>query len=401
MSTATLESREASTTAPKPLAWQGWTLSVRADWNPLKLEGDFDGGSAVIGDLRGPQVALRWGTPREKTFNPDAWSRRAIADQTGSADESRSGQLPGWSGVREWSNPGNFKRNVWVGYSSVSGRVLEIIGSRIEAPQDSEPDAAHDWSIFDLSCRTPRGWRLHEQRLNAGDLMLAFSRGRERMSVRQIALAQLALKRRPLEGWLNTQVVRQRQHYRAIGEAEPISIGSRNGATIRLVRRRRFCWSRNLSPNLTVLALYDERHDRLMLVSAPDASVADELCRSVRQTFTGLPASAGGGVAPLKPLRSPHATFAPNTSGGGLLRVPLKARWPFRFAAGAAKAFELDELGRLVWEHCDGEHTSAQIVAALAERYRLNLREAEVATMSFLRTLTSRGLVTLDPPERA
>jgi hypothetical protein len=404
MTTTMLDEVRSPSPAPrhKPLAWQGWTLSIPAYWNPLKLEGDFDCGSLLIGDLNGPRLALRWATPHEKKFDPDAWSRRAIADEGGGAD-AKPRDIAGWNGVREWSDSESPDRKVWVGFSSISRRVLQIVGRNSDHPADSSRDAALDWSVFDLSCRTPREWRLSEQRLNAGDLMLAFSRGRERMCIRQVALAHLALKRMPIARWLDKQAARHRQHYRAIGNAEPISIASRDGLSTRLTRRRRFCWSRNVPPELTLLALHDQTRDRLVLLEAADATIAEEFCRSVGSSVTVPPASAGGARAAAKPLRLQTATFSANPTGGALLRVPLQPRWPFRFPTGASKTFELDELGRLVWEHCNGQHTLAQIITALAERYRLNLREAEVATTTFLRTLASRGLITVEAlePERA
>jgi hypothetical protein len=57
------------------------------------------------------------------------------------------------------------------------------------------------------------------------------------------------------------------------------------------------------------------------------------------------------------------------------------------------KTFELDELGKFVWDACDGKTAVRQIIRRLAERYNLNQREAEVATVAFLQTLTRKGLI--------
>ncbi|MEO6435978.1 MAG: PqqD family protein, partial [Tepidisphaeraceae bacterium] len=93
---------------------------------------------------------------------------------------------------------------------------------------------------------------------------------------------------------------------------------------------------------------------------------------------------AGGGKWTLTiPLRS----AARGTGGAGwasrILRVP---EW-------ATKTFELDELGKFVWDACDGETTVAQLIRRLAKQYNLNEREAEVATLAFLNTLARRGLI--------
>ena len=86
-------------------------------------------------------------------------------------------------------------------------------------------------------------------------------------------------------------------------------------------------------------------------------------------------------------------------SGGGTLRVPLApprsrwGRWLFRVPPGATKTFEFDAIGVFVWNHCDGKHTVQQIIRMLATEYRLNLREAEVATVQYLQTLARKGLI--------
>ncbi len=83
--------------------------------------------------------------------------------------------------------------------------------------------------------------------------------------------------------------------------------------------------------------------------------------------------------------------------GGGRLTVPLNRRrwavWLLRVPAGATKTFELDALGRMVWDACDGRTTVHQIARRLAKRYRVSDREAQVATETFLSTLARKGLV--------
>jgi hypothetical protein len=83
--------------------------------------------------------------------------------------------------------------------------------------------------------------------------------------------------------------------------------------------------------------------------------------------------------------------------GGAKLKVPLRqtrwSGWLFQLPEGASKTFELDPMGLLVWKSCDGKNSVQQIIRLLAKRYNLNLREAEVPTLSFLRTLVRKGLV--------
>lgn len=79
------------------------------------------------------------------------------------------------------------------------------------------------------------------------------------------------------------------------------------------------------------------------------------------------------------------------------LRVPLQptrvARFFLRVSESATKTFELDSLGVFVWEHCDGKTPVRQVIRRLGKRYKLNDREAEVATVQFLYTLAKKGLI--------
>ena len=98
-----------------------------------------------------------------------------------------------------------------------------------------------------------------------------------------------------------------------------------------------------------------------------------------------------------RPLRLVTAGVADTPDGGGRLTVPLASRrwagWLLRVPAGATKTFELDALGRLVWDACDGRTTVRQIARRLADRHRVSDREAQVAVEAFLATLARKGLV--------
>lgn len=100
-----------------------------------------------------------------------------------------------------------------------------------------------------------------------------------------------------------------------------------------------------------------------------------------------------------KPLVAVDAKILRDESGSIKLLVPLKsprwASWFFRLPEGSTKTFELDEIGAMVWECCNGKNSVQQIIRKLAGQYNLNLREAEVATIKFLQTLTRKGLIGL------
>ena len=90
------------------------------------------------------------------------------------------------------------------------------------------------------------------------------------VSVRQIAIAELALKRMPLEKWLDGQQKKQAQAYRKSAECSPISIATMDGRMLtgirgQMKRRRRYFWARNFPSRLVFMALHDTARDRLVV----------------------------------------------------------------------------------------------------------------------------------------
>ena len=75
------------------------------------------------------------------------------------------------------------------------------------------------------------------------------------------------------------------------------------------------------------------------------------------------------------------------------MKIPIRGRWPFRLPAGAVKTFELDEMGLWVWDLCDGEAMLLDVIGKFAEKYRLSVRESEVAMVKFLEMLATRRLM--------
>lgn len=98
-----------------------------------------------------------------------------------------------------------------------------------------------------------------------------------------------------------------------------------------------------------------------------------------------------------RPVRLVDGELAEREDGGVNLVVTLRqtrwSGWFFRMPEGAKKTFELDEMGRLVWDNCDGKTSVQQIIRRISKGYNLNLREAQVATVQFLNMLTKKGLI--------
>lgn len=85
---------------------------------------------------------------------------------------------------------------------------------------------------------------------------------------------------------------------------------------------------------------------------------------------------------------------------GGELRVRVgveSARWQ-RWLGGARhveRDFVLDRLGREVYDACNGEAEVRTIAAAFAETHQVSLAEGELSVSTYLKTLTTKGLVAI------
>ncbi len=132
-------------------------------------------------------------------------------------------------------------------------------------------------------------------------------------------------------------------------------------------------------------------------------------------SFTGLWRLISGKKAPppsitrqdalrVYPMRNPSLQWEPDEEGAvtATLTRPrdLKNRVVGTFLMlPESKQLKLDEVGTFVWNLCDGKHTVADMVAAMAEQYKLSRREVEVSLTEFLRMLAKRGMIVVAVPQ--
>ena len=55
--------------------------------------------------------------------------------------------------------------------------------------------------------------------------------------------------------------------------------------------------------------------------------------------------------------------------------------------------YHLNPVGTFIWEHCDGEHSVAQIAAALTAEYQVSPEEAAQDCQQFIGELVTEGLL--------
>ena len=283
------------------VAWQGWRVEMPRRWDPVKLDGDAAAGHALFADALRPRLGLRWQTPRPRRFDAAAAVQRTMVDEVGrlAAAEARPWSPPTgeWRSPLLYVEPDPPGRDVWVGYSPTSGRLLSVACpvhrrehalARTVLPTlaDLPLDRAAPWSVFDLNLVVPAGFTLSGRQLNAGDLSLSFAdRRRGIVTVRQIAVAELALRRRSLDGWLADQQRPHARHHRSSGPAEDATVSMAGrpplpGRVGRLRRRRRFALASWRPPLLVTLAVHDAARDRLVVLHGTD----EDLLRAVAST---------------------------------------------------------------------------------------------------------------------
>ena len=304
-----------------PFSWHGLSLALPPDWHPLKLEGDRREGYALFADLERPRLGLRWkAAPRRG--DPAAWVADAMRREVGrlaaaeAIPQSQIANPKSEIGIallyREPDPPG---RDVWVGHSPASDRLIQVVahvrdGRRrgevslaadvLPTLADAPPDGPRRWSVFELSCVAPAGFDLDGHALNAGDLSLTFAARRsplasllgppERMTVRQVAVASVALSRRPIAGWVAAQREGHKKFYRLRSAAtRPLSMRADDGRPLAglssvVPRRRRYGWAWRVAPRLVTIALHDASRDRLLIGQGHDRRTLRRLLKSVGPT---------------------------------------------------------------------------------------------------------------------
>ena len=288
--------------------WQGWHLQLPRRWDPIKLEGDHTEGYALFADTLRPRLGLRWQTPKQnRKFDPEKSVRLAMRNEVGqlAADEAViKGSLPFMSANddRLWDSPLLYVepeppgRDLFAVFSEVSGRLLtlayhahrreQILESTIlPTLADLPVDRAVPWSIFDLNCVIPGGMKLVNRQLNAGDLGLTFADRYQQVTVRQIAVAKLALQRQSLDGWITEQQRINRKYYLPTGQFSDITLtinGKDLAARIsRCHRRLRYAMLWQLPRELIAIAAHDADRDRLVILHGSDQSLLTEIAQTV------------------------------------------------------------------------------------------------------------------------
>jgi len=112
----------------------------------------------------------------------------------------------------------------------------------------------------------------------------------------------------------------------------------------------------------------------------------------------------------LKPVRNPALRWEKNEKGEIQLSIPIAQGPAKKKVSGKIfskimppppkeRKIQLDMVGTVVWELCDGNTTIKDICGALQEKYKMMPVEAEVSLDAYFKQLTKRALVGFIVPE--
>ena len=99
-----------------------------------------------------------------------------------------------------------------------------------------------------------------------------------------------------------------------------------------------------------------------------------------------------------KPVRNNQVEWEKNDDGEIHVTLTRGDSWKVRtlskiFWIPKTKTMVLDEIGAQVWDMCDGRTTVESIIKRLSKTHQLNVKEAEISLLAYLKKLGQKGLL--------
>lgn len=224
---------------PVPVAWQGLTHRLPADWEVAGTYGDWRTGSLLFARDREPMLRVSWQRTKvaadlQRTL---ARAQRRLMKETGFAAlptveaVGKDGALARCVG-REGQEMALAVRVFATGVTAIWRQLrpggpaeLRAVAAATVAVRDDEPKR---WAIHGLDCTLPADWRCEGVQALAGLSRGVWfhTRGRLQLTdqvlvLRRMACAARVVGERGLEAWLRSRLER-----RETAEAEPLADGA-------------------------------------------------------------------------------------------------------------------------------------------------------------------------------
>lgn len=210
------------------ICWQGLQVPIQKDWRPLRVEGSYEDGSVTIGDMMAPIFQLRWIRPATEQDGKkwiEGRCNSAAGGQTSrKAPHPESFEHVAW--IKDLAIREESQKTVWWGTATNKEVFVELLLTNLCKPAFSRwvikealpllrvmsKTEESLWQIYSARFTVPPGYVLNHSRLAAGDISLEFKReDRQKLTVRQVYPAALALDRRPMRAWLRNRVTTDRR----------------------------------------------------------------------------------------------------------------------------------------------------------------------------------------------
>jgi len=257
---STHASRSALFAKPRhSLGWQGFTLTLPADWDLAQFGGTQENGTMRVDDGDGPRLEMRWETP-QGAMNAERLERSVshflsllernakkkkqpfqAADHPHIAARSRKHKAQlvnfGWTGDMDDPLVAHGWGTVW--HCTECNRVVvaHLIGRGREKPGAAQRLAAdvlnamechghggwQAWSVFGLSVEIPTEFALSRAKLQTGRLEIEWQRPLppglrgwqsrpERIALCRVAAANVLLEYESLESWTRRTAILPNKH---------------------------------------------------------------------------------------------------------------------------------------------------------------------------------------------
>ena len=99
-----------------------------------------------------------------------------------------------------------------------------------------------------------------------------------------------------------------------------------------------------------------------------------------------------------KPARNDALTWERDANDEIVITVERRTDWKARvlskvFWIPENRTLLLDQIGAQVWEMCDGKTSVDAMIRKLSKNHKLNLKEAEVSLLTYLKSLGKKHLI--------
>jgi len=433
----------------KLLAWEGVGLFAPMRWDISRYHGNHDRGEFHVTSPSRDMVHVEWWTerkpisidrlveqyakrrPRERKSNaPDAVVRNthlAAVDAPYQAftnlpsDDSR--QSPREVLVA-WNNVAAGRVGIWRFVSEQNSFSDELLRSMLNGLRLQAAEQWRDWAAFDFALQSPPGYELDKASLGCGVCLLQFTNNKQQVAMRRFTAISAAIEHdanptAALQRWCRAVYAPEFHDMRYDVEEHP---ATDRRVSIVLRGRRRWRAAAEWLPPLArhrkspaeVRLTWDVNADKIYAVECRKPALGDAAVgafeSSIQMTLAPDVAKQPGGARTQTQRRiRPNVGVVTTTNSNQrtVLRyervrpAPLRAlRVLAAQPAGAASpaVLELDAIGSMVWQLCDGQHVVGDVVEHLMRRFQISYREAELSATNYLHQLTDRGLLVVESP---